>query len=111
LQQIFALGLGFAFSTINVFVRDTAQLVGVIMQLWFWITPIMYFEELLPEGMQNIIFLNPWAIIVGIYHKIIFLRSFPEYLSFIYFCIISFATLVLGMLIFQLLKREIVDKL
>lgn len=111
LQQIFALGLSFLFSTIHVFIRDTVQIVGVVMQLWFWITPIVYFEEILPEGIQKNIFLNPWAIIVKVYHEVIFLRVVPDYMSLVYVCIITFITLILGMLIFQLLRKEIVDKL
>jgi len=111
LQQTFALGLGFLFSTIHVFIRDTVQLVGVIIQLWFWITPIMYFEKILPEIIKKYIFLNPWAIIARVYHDIIFLRVFPEYSPLIYFGIITFVTLGLGMFVFQLLRKEIVDKL
>jgi lipopolysaccharide transport system permease protein len=111
LQQIFSLGLSFLFSTLHVFIRDTAQLVGVIMQLWFWITPIMYFEKILPEAIQKNIFLNPWAIIARIYHDIIFLRVFPGYMPVVYFGMVTVITLILGMVIFQLLRKEIVDKI
>ncbi len=39
---LFALGLGLALSVANVYFRDTQHLVGIVMQIWFYATPIVY---------------------------------------------------------------------
>jgi len=42
LQLLFTLGLGIFLGTLNVFFRDVGQLTGVVLQFWFWLTPIVY---------------------------------------------------------------------
>src|SRR4029453_13980196 len=42
LQQNLAVGLGLALGVTNVFFRDVGQAVGVALQFWFWLTPIVY---------------------------------------------------------------------
>ncbi len=54
-----SIGLGMFFGIINVFVRDVGQLVGVIMQFWFWLTPIVYMISIVPEKFHKLILLNP----------------------------------------------------
>src|SRR5579885_427532 len=48
LQLAFGLGLGMIFSVVHVFLRDTAQLVAVGLQVAFWATPIVYVDDVLP---------------------------------------------------------------
>ena len=38
----FAIGLGMVLGVLNVFFRDVGQLFGVVLQFWFWLTPIVY---------------------------------------------------------------------
>jgi lipopolysaccharide transport system permease protein len=59
LWQSFGFGLGLFFSTLNVFFRDVAQAVGVAAQIWMWSVPIVYVEEILPEGYRVWLPLNP----------------------------------------------------
>ncbi|MFO0838840.1 MAG: ABC transporter permease [Phycisphaerae bacterium] len=42
----FAYGFGLLLSCVNVFFRDVQPLMGVVMTLWFWLTPVVYFEDL-----------------------------------------------------------------
>ena len=55
----FALGLGVLLGVLNVFFRDVAQLVGVALQFWFWLTPIVYSTAILPDRAQRLFALNP----------------------------------------------------
>lgn len=48
LELFFGLGLGFIFSTLHVFFRDTAQFVGVFMLIWMFGTPLFYPESMIP---------------------------------------------------------------
>ena len=41
-QQLFAYGLGFLLAVLSVFIRDIREFVNVFLQLWFWLTPIVY---------------------------------------------------------------------
>jgi lipopolysaccharide transport system permease protein len=57
--QVFGFGLGLGLSTVNVFFRDVTQILAVLLQVWMWSLPIVYFEDILPPSMQTIVRLNP----------------------------------------------------
>jgi hypothetical protein len=50
IQQALAVGLGLVLGVTNVFFRDVAQAVGVGLQFWFWLTPIVYPLSAVPEA-------------------------------------------------------------
>src|SRR3546814_5398296 len=52
IQIAFAIGLGMVLGVLNVFFRDVGQLFGVVLQFWFWLTPIIYPASILPERLQ-----------------------------------------------------------
>ena len=57
------LGLGFGFAlilgTITVFFRDVTQIVGIVLQFWFWLTPIIYHETSLGPRLTEVMRWNP----------------------------------------------------
>src|SRR5262249_2145623 len=59
LQQVLAVGLGVFLGVMNVYFRDVAQVVGVLLQFWFWLTPIVYPLAVVPEWVRGLIALNP----------------------------------------------------
>ena len=48
LQTAFALALGLILGVLNVFFRDVGQLFGILLQFWFWLTPIVYPASIIP---------------------------------------------------------------
>lgn len=59
-----ALGVGVLVGTLHVFFRDLGQLVPVALQLWFWLTPIVYPRSILPDWAAAIVAANPLTPIV-----------------------------------------------
>ena len=49
LLGLFSLSIGIILGILNVFIRDISQLLPIILQLWFWFTPIVYPESIVPE--------------------------------------------------------------
>ena len=49
IQVVFVLGMAFFLSTANVFYRDTEHILGIVLQAWFFLTPIFYPITILPE--------------------------------------------------------------
>ena len=70
LQQIFAFAIGLLGATLTVFLRDLKEVVGIVLQLWFWFTPIVYVQEILPDLVQRVIVFNPAHILTKSYHRI-----------------------------------------
>ena len=109
-QLLFTLGLGFMLATANVFYRDTAMIMDVAMMAWFFVTPIFYPIDILPQ--QRILFgldlnihrltyiLNPMASLIATYRVILYHGARPAPDFFLRTFVTSLATLVVGYLIF-----------
>jgi lipopolysaccharide transport system permease protein len=52
-------GLGMALGTVNAFIRDVGQAVPILLQIGFWLVPVVYPEEVLPESIRPLLRLNP----------------------------------------------------
>lgn len=65
LQLVFSLGLGLLLGSMNIFIRDTSQIIGLILQLWFFWTPIVYPAELVQKSLG---FHAVWMQINPMYH-------------------------------------------
>jgi len=83
LQVLFALGLGMSLAIVNVFFRDVGHLYTVGIQFWFWLTPIVYSEEILPEKVKPFIQLNPLSSLFAAYHDVFVYHQWPEWQSLV----------------------------
>jgi len=81
-QVIFTLGLALILSTLNVFYRDTAMIMDVLLLAWFFLTPVMYPIDILPAQatvlgwqlpVQRLTYiLNPMASLIASYRSILY---------------------------------------
>jgi lipopolysaccharide transport system permease protein len=107
----FALGLGVLLGTINVFYRDVEQTTSMLLQFWFWLTPIVYPGRALPGILASVLAWNPMWPIVNFTQTIFLEDRVPEWSMLIYPTVITCALLALGMFAFRKLSGEIVDEL
>jgi len=77
LLQGFAFSLGLIFAVINVFFRDVGQLLVLILQLWFWATPIVYTQEIIPAHLRWLLYCNPLYSYMEALHLIVVKRVAP----------------------------------
>ena len=89
------LGLSWFLASLGVFVRDIGQIIGVIVQILFFMTPIIYPVSAVPVQMQFIFYLNPLTYVVNHFRRVILWGQVPDWGDFI---IISAATGVVCML-------------
>jgi lipopolysaccharide transport system permease protein len=112
IQQAFALGLGVLLGTLNVFFRDVGQLMAIVLQFWFWLTPIAYPPAILPEGIRSLIeYWNPLARLIESYQEIVLTGHWPVPSDYVGPAILAVASLLLGFLAFRRLSGELVDEL
>ena len=69
LQIALTVGLGFLVASVHVFVRDTAQIISMLMMGWFYLTPIVYPMELVPYQLRPIMEINPLTVLVTLYRE------------------------------------------
>lgn len=69
LQVALTLGLGLLLGSVHVFFRDIAQVLGMVLTGWFYLTPIVYPLDMVPERLQPWIAWNPLTSLVELYRQ------------------------------------------
>jgi lipopolysaccharide transport system permease protein len=84
IQITFTLGLMFIVSWASVFIRDVPQLVSVLLQILFYLCPIIYPTTIVPAHYRFLITLNPIAVLIVAYRDVIVYDHTPDWISLIY---------------------------
>jgi lipopolysaccharide transport system permease protein len=116
IQTTFTLGLGFLLATLNVFYRDTQHILGVIVQAWFFLTPVFYPIHDVPQqaSLLGIEFnaqlwlrrLNPMASVIASYRDLLYYGA-PTGLDFLLRTAVeTLVTLVVGYMVFMHYSRR-----
>jgi lipopolysaccharide transport system permease protein len=111
IQQLFVIGFGILLGSVNVFFRDVGQFLGVVLQFWFWFTPIVYPLTILPDKARMLIACNPLTTMVQAYQGIILYHRMPDWPSFTLHACGALLALVAGFYTFTRLSGEMVDEL
>ncbi len=111
LQTGFAVGLGVLLGTLNVFFRDVGQLTNVVLQFWFWLTPIVYTLGALPERARDIMQLNPMTALMQAYQQIFLTQSWPNFRPLLALFVLTVCLLILAARFFMARVGELVDEL
>lgn len=112
-MSIFLLGLSWIFASLQVFSKDVSQIVSIILQFGFWITPVVWKFDMVPKQYQIYFLFNPMFYIVDGYRRsFIFHEPFWErWQMTIYFWLITSAILLLGIFLFKKLRPHFADVL
>lgn len=111
LQTLFAIGLGLSLGVLNVFFRDVGQLFGLFLQFWFWLTPIVYPANILPEVAKPFVALNPMAPVVTAYQDIFVNRLWPDWGGLSLTALLTAAFCLLALYLFNKNAGDLVDEL
>lgn len=107
----FAIGLGISLGVLNVFFRDVGQFFGIVIQFWFWFTPIVYPLSILPESVRTLMKYNPMASIIVALQDVLVLGHWPAWQSLLPTAFIALAMCMLGLRLFRKHAGEMVDEL
>lgn len=110
-QQCFAAGLGILLATLNVFFRDIGHIMGVVLQFWFWLTPIVYPRSIVPERFEWILDANPLSWLMKSYQNLFLVGEWPHWAGGSWLFALAAVSLLLGYLAFKRLNKEMVDEL
>ena len=98
---LFTIGIGLILSTVAVFFRDLFYIYGVLIQLWTYMTPIMYDIAIIPENLKVIFKINPLYWFVTFAREIILYNRIPELATWLYCGGFSIGFLILGLVVFK----------
>ena len=110
LVGLLAVGIGWIAAAFHVYLRDTAQVLVVILTLWFWATPILLPEDKFPRWAVLLLRANPLAYIVRAYREILLGQAIPLK-DLLLTAVFAVAAFVCGGLVFRYMKRGFADVL
>ncbi len=111
LQLMFAAGLGMLLGLLNVFFRDVGQMFGIVVQFWFWFTPIVYPLAILPEPIRHAIQLNPMTALIQSYQNLFLYGRWPDWAQLLPLAVAGILLCGLALALFRRRSGEMVDEL
>jgi lipopolysaccharide transport system permease protein len=108
---LLAIGVGWIVASLHVFLRDTAQVLHVILTFWFFGTPIMVPESAYPAWTQFLLAANPLVYLVRAYRAVLLTSRMPDPTDLLVAVAYGAVTFVLGGLFFRHMKRGFADVL
>jgi lipopolysaccharide transport system permease protein len=104
--------LGLILAVLNVFLRDIGQVIPIILQVWFWFTPIVYPVNIIPEAYRHLLSLNPMYSITDAYHQVLVYNVSPTLDGGLLITAgIALVLMLLSLFIFRRASAEMVDVL
>nr|WP_199288972.1 ABC transporter permease [Pseudanabaena sp. FACHB-1998] len=111
-QLLLTAGLGYLAAALTVFLRDIPQTLGIILNIWFYMTPIIYPASAIPETFRDWVFwLNPLAAISEVYRDIILVGEIQHWSEWGVTAIMSLLMLCFGFLTYKRLRPAFADVL
>jgi len=110
-QFVLCLGLIYLLATVQVTFRDTQYLLGVLLFLGFYLTPVFYDSSAIPLKVQVLYRLNPMVTIIDAYRSVFIHAEFPASPPLILVGLASFALLWTTYQIFRKASYRFVEEL
>jgi len=109
---LFVFGLIAIVSIVTVYFRDLAHILTIIFLGLFYLTPIMYKEELITNtNLMTIIKVNPFYYFIEMFHQIIYEAKIPDGSLWLICGVLMTVSLIVGLFIFNLREKDIVYRL
>ncbi len=110
-QTIITLGIVFVLSAITVYIRDLEYFISVLLQLWMYVTPVLYSIQLIPEKFSRILYLNPMTQIINAYRNVFYYQQMPDMKALGIWTIIGIIGVGIGYFIFKKCEKRFAEEL
>ena len=113
MQIIFVFSLGLFLASLNIYIPDTEHFFKIFLQIWFWISPIVYPISIVPEYLKTVLSYNPFIYFLNYYHDIFVYKKISFILNsdLIYSLIFNLIFFFLSILFYKKIKNNIVDEI
>ena len=111
IQFLFTLGLSLPLAALNLFFHDVRYLVGVALTLWFYLTPVLYPVDMVPDRYRIVFDLNPISLFINAYRRVLLQDTTPGVERLALGIVISMATFLIGYYLFKKMEPGFADRI
>ncbi len=111
IHLLFTLGLSLPLAALNLYFHDVRFLVGVALNLWFYLTPILYPVDIVPPRYQFVYDLNPNSLFINAYRRVLLHGDGPGLDRVLMGLLIASATFFIGYYIFKKMESGFADRI
>ena len=111
IQFVVSIGVSFIVSSLTVYFRDLLHLLGIVIQLLFYATPIVYAINSVPANLQWIVKINPMAYLIDSYRNIFYNKMPPDFQGLLIALGMGIVLCIAGYFIFKKLERRFAEEL
>ena len=111
IEVVIAMSLALILGVFNVFFRDAGQLTGIFLQFCFWLTPIIYAIDIIPESYRGWFGLNPLAPLFAGFQTIFVQNTFPDWSSLLPTVVVALVLMLYAALVVKKHSDDMVDEL
>lgn len=111
LEYFMVIGMCLIFSALNVYFRDLEHILSIVMMAWFYLTPIVYTMEMIPQELMFVFKLNPMTPLIVAFRDILYYKQMPNFNSISINILYSLILIVFGNIIFDKLQKGFAEEL
>jgi len=111
IHMIFVLGLSYPLAALNLFFHDVRFLVGVALTLWFYLTPVLYPVDLVPQRYQVFYDVNPNSLFINAYRRVLLHGESPGLEKVMLGLVIAVGTFLIGYYLFKKMEPTFADRI
>jgi len=111
IQLLFTVGLALPLAALNLYFHDVRYLVGVVLLAWFYMTPVLYPVDIVPERFKIIFDLNPLALVVNAYRRVLLMETSPGWDRLLLGFAVAFLSFVVGYYLFKRMEAGFADRI
>ncbi len=111
IHLLFVLGMAFPLAALNLFFHDVRYLVGVVLTLWFYLTPVIYPVDIVPERYNIVFDLNPNWLFINAYRRVILHGVSPGVDRLLLGLGVALLTFLVGYYLFKRMEPRFADRI
>lgn len=110
-EYLLVLGIAMLTSALTVYFRDLEYILGIVVMLWMYLTPVLYEIDQIPEEFRYLIYCNPMTGVILCYKDILYYKTLPNINNIGIACVVGITFLLLGFYSFNKLQKRFVEEL
>jgi len=111
IHLVFTLGLTLPLAALNLFFHDVRFLVGVVLTLWFYLTPVLYSVDIVPPEYQWVYEINPNSLFINAYRRVLLQGESPGLDRVLAGLAIALVTFLIGYYLFKKMEPGFADRI